>query len=61
MVKKKRWGKKYVDNRDWRAYNNELVKRGEFYINPRFLETWNEEVKEVKNLLKKLLYSSCFH
>ena len=37
--------KKYVDKRDWKEYNKKLVKRGEFYINPKFLDTWIEEVK----------------
>ena len=49
MVKKKRWGKKWKDNRDWKAYNEQLVKRGEFYINPRFLETWLKEVQEMNH------------
>ena len=47
--KKKRWGKKYEDKRDWKSYNESLIKRGEFYINPRFLYTWNQEVKEMNN------------
>lgn len=47
MVKKKRWGKKYEDKRNWKEYNVKLVKRGEYYINPRFLETWLAEVKEL--------------
>ncbi len=47
MPKRKRWGKKYEDKRDWKVYNKKLVKRGEFYINPRFLEAWLEEVKEM--------------
>lgn len=47
MVKKKRWGEKYEDKRDWRAYNQQLVKRGEYYINPRFLETWLDEIKRM--------------
>ena len=47
MIKKKRWGKKYKDNRDWKSYNEQLVKRGEFYINPRFLSTWNKEIEEM--------------
>lgn len=47
MVKKKRWGKKYEDKRNWKEYNAKLVKRGEYYINPRFLETWLDEVKEL--------------
>ena len=44
MKRKKR---KYIDKRDWKKYNEELVRRGEFYINPAFLETWNEEIKEM--------------
>lgn len=47
MTKKERWGKKYIDKRDWKTYNNQLVKRGEYYINPRFLETWLDEIKEM--------------
>ena len=47
MTKRKRWGKKHKDKRDWKTYNKQLIKRGEFYINPAFLETWNEEVKEM--------------
>lgn len=45
MTKKKR--KKYEDKRNWKEYNQKLVKRGEFYINPAFLETWNEETKQM--------------
>lgn len=47
MVKKERWGKKFEDKRDWKAYNEKLVKRGEFYINPRFLTTWLDELEEM--------------
>ena len=39
--------KKYVDKRDWKKYNKELVMRGYFYINPAFLETWNKEIREM--------------
>jgi len=46
MPKKKRWGKKFKDNRNWKECNTRLIKRGEFYINPRFLETWLQETKE---------------
>ncbi|MEK6826433.1 MAG: IS5 family transposase [Nanoarchaeota archaeon] len=48
-MKRKRWGKKYIDKRDWKVYNRKLVKRGEFYINPRFLDRWNDEIKEMNN------------
>lgn len=43
--KSERWGKKYEDKRDWKKYNEQLIKRGEYYINPRFLDTWIEETK----------------
>ena len=46
MVQKKRWGKKFKDNRNWEEYNAKLIKRGEYYINQRFLETWLEEIRE---------------
>jgi len=38
---------KNKDRRNWKEYNKKLVKRGEFYINPRFLETWLDEIKEM--------------
>lgn len=38
---------KYIDKRNWKAYNQELVMRGYFYINPIFLETWNSEIKQM--------------
>jgi len=49
MVGKKRWGKKYEDKRDWKTYNQKLVNRGEFYINPVFLNTWLNETKEMNS------------
>ncbi len=45
MGKRKRWGKRYNDTRDWTLYNEQLVKRGEFYFSPRFLQTWLPELK----------------
>lgn len=44
MRRKKR---KYTNKRDWKKYNEELVMRGYFYINPRFLETWTDEIKSM--------------
>jgi len=49
MVKKKRWGKKHIDRRNWKEYNRKLVMRGVFYINPTFLETWLDEIKQMNN------------
>jgi len=39
--------RKYKDKRNWKEYNNKLIKRGEFYLNPRFLDTWLQEIKEM--------------
>lgn len=39
--------RKYIDKRNWKEYNNKLIKRGEFYLNPRFLDTWLQETKEM--------------
>lgn len=44
---KKRWGKKFVDKRDWREVDKKYINRGEFLINPKFLETWNEEIEKL--------------
>lgn len=37
----------YKDNRDWKETNEKYVKRGEFLINPTFLDSWNEEIKQM--------------
>lgn len=44
MGKKKR---KYIDKRNWKKYNEKLVMRGYFYINPAFLLTWNDEINKM--------------
>ncbi len=44
---RKRWGKKYVDKRDWVKYNEELVVRGEFYLDYDWLESWETELEEM--------------
>lgn len=47
MVKKKRYGKKYVDKRDWKETNQKYIMIGYFYFNPAFLLVWNEEIKQM--------------
>lgn len=44
---KKRWGKKFVDKRDWVKYNEELVFRGEFYLDYDWVKSWEKEVEEL--------------
>lgn len=43
-----RWGKKYVDARDWRKCNQRLVDRGAFTMDPGILRSWAGDV-EMKN------------
>jgi hypothetical protein len=45
--RKKKRKKKYKDKRNWKNYNSKLIKRGEFYIHPKFLETWIKDVKDM--------------
>jgi hypothetical protein len=45
MIQKKR--KVFIDNRNWKDYNEELVLRGLFYINPQFIYSWNDEIKQM--------------
>ena len=44
MVKTKRWGDTFIDRRNWCAYNEQLVKRGEFFIDLNFVEHWQTEL-----------------
>lgn len=45
--KKRHRRKRYEDKREWKETNEKYINRGEYYINPRFLETWLEETKEM--------------
>ena len=44
MKKNQRWGRKYVDTRDWKSYNEHLIRRGEYCINPTFLDSWIQDL-----------------
>ncbi|MEK7513425.1 MAG: IS5 family transposase [Patescibacteria group bacterium] len=41
---KKRWGKKFIDRRNWCECNEHLVKRGEYFIALDFVEGWKNEL-----------------
>ncbi|MBI5036084.1 IS5 family transposase [Candidatus Micrarchaeota archaeon] len=43
----KRWGKKFVDKRDWPEYNGQLVKRGEYLLDLDWVEQWDEELERM--------------
>jgi len=40
----KRWGH-HEDRRDWKEYNERLVKRGEMYLSLGFLESWARDLE----------------
>lgn len=42
---KKRWGKKRKYPRDWQQYNEELVRRGTFYLDFAWAKGWNKELR----------------
>jgi len=44
---KQRWGKKFIDRRNWPVYNEQLVKRGEYFIALDFVEGWDDELAEM--------------
>ncbi|MEK6714849.1 MAG: IS5 family transposase [Candidatus Omnitrophota bacterium] len=43
----KRWGKKKKYPRDWKAYNEELVRRGTFYLDFDWVKSWRKELAEM--------------
>jgi len=46
-TKQKRWGKKFEDKRNWKEYNEKLVRRGELYLSLEFLESWDNELDKM--------------
>lgn len=47
MVKTKRWGKEFKDKRDWKIYNEELIIRGEFFVDFDFIADWDNEISRM--------------
>jgi len=44
MAQIRRWGGEYVDKRNWREYNESLVRRGEILLDFSVLDEWKEEL-----------------
>ena len=44
MVNSKRWGKSFVDRRNWVQYNEELVLRGCFLLELEWAKNWKREL-----------------
>lgn len=47
MPKNERWGDPHQDKRDWKEYNEKLVRRGEFYLSLEFLDSWNDTLNQM--------------
>ncbi len=50
MVKPKhkpgeRWGNKFIDKRNWPRYNRQLVKRGEYLLELKWVGSWSSELE----------------
>lgn len=44
ITKKGRWGDTHLDRRQWPIYNEQLVKRGEYFLDTNFVENWQGEL-----------------
>jgi hypothetical protein len=44
---KKRWGKRKKYSRNWHEYNEELVRRGTFYLDFEWAKSWKSELHEM--------------
>jgi len=42
-----RWGKIFIDDRDWPVYNEQLVKRGEYFLDVEWVRNWGKELQEM--------------
>lgn len=49
MAEIRRWGKEYVDRRNWKEYNESLVRRGEVLLDFDLLDEWKEELKKMND------------
>jgi hypothetical protein len=47
MAKNKRWGKKFIDRRDHKKYQDELLKRYEIFIDLDWVDSWHYELEEM--------------
>ena len=47
MVQMRRWGREYVDRRNWKEYNESLVRRGEVLLDFDMLDEWQDELRRM--------------
>ncbi len=53
---RKRWGKTKKFKRDWKTYNEELVRRGTFYLDFEWVKSWKRELREMNEKKVGALY-----
>jgi len=41
----KRWGEPHKDTRDWQVYNEQLVQRGEYWLDLAWVKSWDAELE----------------
>lgn len=49
MASGKRWGKKFIDKRNWPAYNSQLVKRGEYLLDLDWVKRGDDELERMND------------
>ena len=47
MTQNKRRGKKFVDKRNHKEYQAELLRRYEIYLDLEWVDSWNNELREM--------------
>lgn len=47
MGKRKRWGKKFEDKREWKKENEKYVAMGEFLFDLGFVKSWDKELENM--------------
>src|ERR1022692_4352127 len=49
MVQMRRWGKEYVDRRNWKEYNESLVRRGEVLLDFDVMDEWKGALRDLNS------------
>jgi phosphopantetheinyl transferase len=44
---KERWGRPYIDNRDWSIYSERLVERGIVHLSIDFIDQWDDQLSQM--------------
>jgi len=56
MAQNKRWGKKFIDKRNHKEYQDELLRRYEIYLDLEWVKSWNNELAKMNKGKRGALY-----